>query len=57
MRILFIGDIVARPGRTLVKELLPKIIKKNKIDLVIANPMVENILKGLLLYFKTSADT
>ncbi len=44
MRILFIGDIVARPGRQVVKELLPKMIKKEKIDLVLAN--AENIAHG-----------
>lgn len=44
MKILFIGDIVARPGREIVKEVLPKIIKKYKPDLVIAN--AENIAHG-----------
>lgn len=44
MKILFIGDIVARPGRKTVKEVLPKIIKKHKPDLVIAN--AENIAHG-----------
>ena len=37
MRILFIGDIVAKPGREAVKEVLPEILKKEKIDLCIAN--------------------
>ena len=37
MRILFIGDIFGRPGRTIVKELLPGIVKEHSIDLVIAN--------------------
>ncbi len=44
MRILFIGDIVARPGRELIEELLPKIIKENKIDFVVAN--AENLAHG-----------
>ncbi len=44
MRILFIGDIVARPGRTAVKEILPKLREKEKIDLVIAN--IENLSHG-----------
>lgn len=37
MNILFIGDIFGRPGRTIVKERLPQIVKENAIDLVIAN--------------------
>jgi metallophosphoesterase (TIGR00282 family) len=37
MRILFIGDIFGRPGRTIVKERLPDLVKNNQIDLVLAN--------------------
>jgi 2',3'-cyclic-nucleotide 2'-phosphodiesterase len=37
MRILFIGDIFGRPGRTLVKERLAGLVKAHAIDLVIAN--------------------
>jgi len=37
MRILFIGDIFGRPGRTIVQERLPGIIRDEMIDLVIAN--------------------
>jgi metallophosphoesterase (TIGR00282 family) len=37
MRILFIGDIFGRPGRTIVKERLPGLVKQHSIDLVIAN--------------------
>jgi hypothetical protein len=44
MRILFIGDIVAKPGRAAVKEVLPKLRKQEKIDLVIAN--IENLSHG-----------
>jgi len=44
MKILFIGDIVAKPGRTAVKEVLPDLIKKEKIDLVITN--IENLAHG-----------
>lgn len=32
-----IGDIVGRPGRTIIREQLPKVIKKHEIDYVIAN--------------------
>ncbi len=37
MRILFIGDIVGEPGREAVKQLVPKITKREKIDFIIAN--------------------
>lgn len=37
MKILFIGDIVGSPGRKAIKELLPLIKDKEKVDFVIAN--------------------
>ena len=37
MRILFIGDIFGRPGRTIVRERLPELVQKHSIDLTIAN--------------------
>ncbi len=37
MRILFIGDIFGRPGRTLVKDHLAEVVREHAIDLVIAN--------------------
>jgi metallophosphoesterase (TIGR00282 family) len=37
MRILFIGDIFGRPGRTIVKEQLAALLKQHAIDLVLAN--------------------
>jgi len=37
MKVLFIGDIVGSPGRQLIRELVPKIVKKKSIDMVIAN--------------------
>ena len=44
MKILMIGDIVGRPGRHCLRDLLPRIIEKNKIDFVIAN--CENAASG-----------
>lgn len=44
MVILFIGDIVGRPGRRAVRELLPELIRQHKADLVIAN--CENAAAG-----------
>lgn len=37
MKILFIGDIVGRPGRQLVREALPRLVDQHLIDLVVAN--------------------
>ena len=44
MRILFIGDIVGRPGRDLIKKGLPSLIERYDVDLVIAN--AENAAAG-----------
>ncbi len=44
MKILFIGDIVGKPGRRAVSELLPRLISERKIELVIAN--CENAAAG-----------
>jgi metallophosphoesterase (TIGR00282 family) len=37
LKILFIGDIVGRPGRQLVREALPRLVDQHMIDLVVAN--------------------
>ena len=37
MRILFIGDIFGRPGRNIVKDRLPGIVREHAINLIIAN--------------------
>ncbi len=44
MKILFIGDIVGKTGRTSVKEVLPFLFKKERIDYTIAN--CENLAHG-----------
>lgn len=44
MKILFIGDIVGKPGRMAVRELLPGIIEEQRIDFVVAN--CENAAAG-----------
>ena len=37
MRILFVGDVVGRSGRTAVSELLPGMIRDWALDLVVVN--------------------
>ncbi len=44
MNILFIGDIVGRPGRKIVKQILPMLKTQYNIDYVIAN--YENLAHG-----------
>ncbi len=44
IRILVIGDIVGRPGRQVVHDKLPSLVREKKVDLVIANS--ENIAGG-----------
>ena len=44
MKILFIGDIVGKPGRRVIREMLPEIISDHGIDFVVAN--CENAAAG-----------
>lgn len=37
MRILFLGDIVGRPGRRMVAQMLPRLIAADRVDFVVAN--------------------
>ena len=44
MRLLFIGDIFGRAGRTIVKHRLGDVVRENRVDLIIANG--ENAASG-----------
>jgi 2',3'-cyclic-nucleotide 2'-phosphodiesterase len=46
--ILMLGDIIGRPGRRIIREKLPDIIKKHEIDLTIANGENASGGKGLV---------
>ncbi|WP_018247560.1 TIGR00282 family metallophosphoesterase [Orenia marismortui] len=58
MKVFAIGDIVGRTGRRAVRELLPQIIKTEKVDFVIANAenaaggfgLTEGVMEELLDY-------
>jgi 2',3'-cyclic-nucleotide 2'-phosphodiesterase len=50
VHILFIGDIVGKPGRKAVRELLPLLIDRYKVDLVVANG--ENASGGIGISIK-----
>lgn len=44
MNLLFLGDIVGKPGRLAVRQLLPKLIHRERADFVVAN--CENVAHG-----------
>lgn len=44
MKILFLGDIVGNPGRAIVEQVMPGLMKEHQPDLVIAN--AENMANG-----------
>ncbi|HUI27587.1 MAG TPA: TIGR00282 family metallophosphoesterase [Candidatus Kryptonia bacterium] len=44
MRILFLGDIVGKPGRQAVRALLPRLVDRERLDVVVAN--CENVTDG-----------
>ncbi|MCK4331467.1 MAG: TIGR00282 family metallophosphoesterase [Dehalococcoidia bacterium] len=54
MRILMIGDVVGRPGRRAVEQLLPGLRHKYELDLVIANG--ENAAHGLGITLDTAQE-
>jgi len=37
MRILFVGDIFGKPGRTIVRERLAELVREHSVDLILAN--------------------
>ena len=45
MKILFLGDVFGKPGRTAVKRLVPRLITRHGVDLVVAN--AENAANGV----------
>ena len=45
MNILFIGDIVGKPGREILRRALPVLVERRSIDVVVAN--VENAAGGM----------
>ena len=54
IRVLFIGDIVGKVGRQTLKNLLPNIIDRYKIELIIANG--ENAAGGFGINEKTASE-
>ena len=54
MRILILGDVMGRPGRRAVREIVPSLIKKEAIDLAIAN--AENAAGGMGVDIKSASE-
>ena len=54
MRILVLGDVVGRPARRAVRDLVPDLTKKENIDLVVAN--AENAAGGIGVEIKRAKD-
>ncbi len=55
MKLLYIGDIMGRPGRKTVKQLLPDLIRERAIDFVLAQG--ENLSNGKGLQIKAVEET
>ena len=54
IKILFLGDVMGRPGRRLVRDLLPGLVGRYSVDLTIANG--ENASGGLGLTIKAAEE-
>ena len=54
MKVLYIGDIMGRPGRTTVKNVLPEIVKEHGVDFVVAQG--ENLSDGKGMQLKAVED-
>src|SRR5215471_14782232 len=54
MRILILGDVMGRPARRAVRELVPALIREEKIDLAIAN--AENAAGGMGVDIKSAGE-
>ncbi|MBF0487061.1 MAG: TIGR00282 family metallophosphoesterase [Nitrospirae bacterium] len=54
MNVLFIGDVIGRPGRVLVRHYLPELVEKEDVSFVIANG--ENSAGGFGITEKTAGE-
>ena len=54
MRVLILGDVVGRPARRAMRDLLPELISREKADLVIAN--AENAAGGMGVDLKSAKE-
>jgi 2',3'-cyclic-nucleotide 2'-phosphodiesterase len=54
MRILILGDVMGRPARRAVRDIVPGLVKKEEIDLVVAN--AENAAGGMGVDIKSAKE-
>jgi hypothetical protein len=54
MRVLILGDVMGRPARRAVRDLVPSLIEKEEIDLVVAN--AENAAGGMGVDLKSAKE-
>lgn len=54
MRVLILGDVMGRPARRAVRDLVPSLIEKEQIDLVVAN--AENAAGGMGVDIKSAKE-
>jgi len=54
MRILILGDVMGRPARRAVRDLVPSLIKQEELDLVVAN--AENAAGGMGVDIKSTKE-
>jgi metallophosphoesterase (TIGR00282 family) len=54
MRVLILGDVMGRPARRAVRDLVPSLIKQEEIDLVVAN--AENAAGGMGVDIKSAKE-
>jgi hypothetical protein len=54
MRVLILGDVMGRPARRAVRDLVPSLIQKEEIDLVVAN--AENSAGGMGVDIKSAKE-
>jgi len=54
VRVLFIGDVVGKPGRVAVRDLLDGLVDNHRVDLVVAN--AENAAGGFGITAETAED-
>jgi 2',3'-cyclic-nucleotide 2'-phosphodiesterase len=54
MRILILGDVIGRPGRRALRDIVPSLIGKEEIDLVVAN--AENAAGGMGVDLKSARE-
>lgn len=54
MRVMILGDVMGRPARRAVRDLVPSLIKKEELDLVVAN--AENAAGGMGVDIKSAKE-